>query len=156
MREGSLKYVVCPLCGSGNLEMKVQQRNAVEIREGEVVCCDCRRHYPVRKGILNLLSKPSETIAREVLGWQEMLGETSEELVATMLELPYLDDGVWITTAENFDQLLERVAFTGMRVLDIGAGRAWSSRRIVQAGASYVMALDILTQRFIGLETADI
>jgi len=85
------------------------------------------------------------------------LGETSEELIDTMLQLPhYNEDPLWISVAKSFDDIMEKVDFNGKKVLDIGAGRCWSTRHMILAGASYAVGVDIITERFIGLETADI
>jgi SAM-dependent methyltransferase len=49
------------------------------------------------------------------------------------------------------------VDFKDRRVVDIGAGRTWSSRHIAGlGGAREVVAVDVLTRRFLGLETADV
>lgn len=157
LREEVLTYVLCPHCGSSDLGVIAEQRNcSVEIRMGSVVCGHCSWNFPIREGILDFLPRPSVVAQREIAGWRAMLGETSDSLIRTMLSLPYLDDDIWVTTAANFDQIVEMVDAVGKRVLDIGAGRAWSSWRVLQAGAAYVLATDIMTQRYIGLKTADI
>ena len=156
MREDILKVVRCPLCHATSFEVVVMGRDEREIREGELVCCGCGYHHRIQKGIVNLLPSPTPVIRREQKGWVEMLGETTESLVETMLQLPYLEDDIWVTTHQNFDQVMAQVDLAGKSVLDIGAGRCWSSRRLCASGASYVVAVDILVERFIGLETADI
>jgi uncharacterized protein YbaR (Trm112 family)/ubiquinone/menaquinone biosynthesis C-methylase UbiE len=156
MREDILQYIQCPVCHSARLDIVVLKTDTREIREGELVCLDCGRRYPVRGGIVDLLPNPTPVIRSEQQGWVEMLGQTSAELVETMLRLPYLEDSIWVTTYENFDQVISEVSMKSKRLLDVGAGRCWSTRRILAAGASCAMALDILTERFIGLETADI
>ena len=156
MREDILKVIRCPLCHSTSFEVSVLERNEQEIREGELVCRDCGHHHPIQKGVLNLLPNPTPVIRREQAGWVEMLGETNESLVATMLQLPYLEDEIWVTTYQNFDQVMAQVDLTGASVLDVGAGRCWSARHFCRSGARFVLAIDILAERFIGLETADI
>jgi uncharacterized protein YbaR (Trm112 family)/ubiquinone/menaquinone biosynthesis C-methylase UbiE len=156
MREDVLQYILCPHCRSPRFDLTIAEKDEREIREGKLSCPACNHHYPIHKGILNLLLNPSSAIQSEQKGWVEMLGETSEELVETMLQLPYYKDDIWVTTAENYDQIMAQVDLTGKRVLDIGAGRCWSTRRMMMAGASRAVAVDILEARFIGLETADI
>lgn len=156
MRRDILTYIRCPICHSTDLDVATLERDEREIREGQLICLGCDHRHPIHKGIVNLLPNPTPVIQSEQQGWIELLGETHEGLVETMLELPYLEDGVWITTYKNFDDIMSKVNLAGKRVLDIGAGRCWSTRRIVTAGASYAMGLDILLERFIGLETADI
>lgn len=156
MREDILEYILCPICGSTCFDIVVFERDEKEIREGELACLGCDSHHLVHKGIVNLLPDPTPAIRSEQKGWVEMLGEATEDLVETMLKLPYLEDNTWVTTYENFDQAMSKIDLTGKRILDIGAGRCWSTRRFAIRGASYAMALDILSERFIGLETADV
>ena len=84
------------------------------------------------------------------------MGEVNSNLIDTMLELPYLEDDLWITAAKNFDQIISKIDLVGKCILDIGAGRCWSTRRLMAYGAKYAMALDILREEFIGLRTADV
>jgi SAM-dependent methyltransferase/uncharacterized protein YbaR (Trm112 family) len=156
MKDELLKYIRCPICHGRDFVITRADYDLAECREGEVQCVACARAYPVRKGILDLLPAPSPVILSEQKGWAEMLGETTEELVETMLALPYLADDLWSTVHTNFDQAMQLVDLSGKSVLDIGAGRGWSSRWMARAGAGNIVATDILTQRFIGLETADI
>lgn len=156
MRVDILEYIRCPVCSATSFDIGILEQDVYEVREGELVCHNCGRRYEIHKGIVNLLPNPSLEIMSEQKGWVEMLGETTEALVDTMLRLPYLQDDLWVTVSENFDQAVSKIDLTGKRVLDIGAGRCWSTRRLMLSGASYAMALDILKERFIGLETADI
>lgn len=157
VREELLEIIECPICRGRDLTLAAAVRGEREIREGEIVCPDCSRRYPIGKGIVDLLPQPTAVIESEQKGWAEMLGQPPEEEMArNMLLLPYHGGAIWETTARNFDQVLALTELDGKRVLDVGAGRCWSSRRIRMAGARYVLALDILRDRFIGLETADI
>jgi len=156
MRVDILEYVRCPVCSGTSFEIDILEQDVYEIREGGLLCRDCGRRYEIHKGIVDLLANPSPEVVSEQKGWVEMLGETTEDLVDTMLRLPYLQDDLWVTVSENFDQAISGVDLTGKCVLDIGAGRCWSTRRLLLGGASYAMGLDILKERFIGLETADI
>jgi len=132
-------------------------RDHREIREGCLTCQRCGSIHKIHRGIVDLLANPTETVLKEQQGWINLLGETSDDLVDTMLSLPYYDkDPMWINVGHNFDRILADVDVTGKSVLDLGAGRCWSSRRLMQRGATYVVALDILTNRYIGLETAEI
>lgn len=157
MREDILSYICCSRCQSTNLKINTTIRDEREIRQGEVICLECDTVFPIENGIVNLMPDPSPTIQDEQQGWIELLGETSDSLVDTMLQLPhYYEDALWIEVAQNFDGMLSQVDLKGKRVLDIGAGRCWSTRHLVLAGTRYALGLDILTERFIGLETADI
>ncbi len=127
LREEVLTYVLCPHCGSSDLGVIAEQRNcSVEIRMGSVVCAIVDGTSQSAKVSWASLPRPSVVAQREIAGWRAMLGETSDSLIRTMLSLPYLDDDIWVTTAANFDQIVEMVDAVGKRVLDIGAGRARS------------------------------
>ncbi len=157
MRKEILNFIRCPICREVEFELETAVANEHEIREGTVTCCTCHTAYPVSNGIVDLMPNPDQTIQNEQKGWSELLGETSEELIDTMLQLPhYGEDPLWISVAKSFDDIMEKVDFNGKKVLDIGAGRCWSTRHMVLAGASYAVGVDIITERFIGLETADI
>lgn len=157
MRQALLNYIRCPICSKTNFDLTVTQEDELEVREGYVTCAACDHSFSIRNGIVDLMPNPSKTIQNEQQGWSELLGETSEDLVDTMLKLPHYDeDELWINVAINFDGIMQHVDLRGKRVLDIGAGRCWSTRHIMLRGAQEAVGLDILTQRFIGLETADI
>jgi SAM-dependent methyltransferase len=74
-----------------------------------------------------------------------------------MTALPYYPHPPWPHLAPDFFQVFEHVDFKDRRVVDIGAGRTWSSRHIAALGrAREVVAVDVLTRRFLGLETAEV
>ena len=158
MRQDLLGQLLCPLCDSrSDFELHVDADDGREVREGRLTCRACARAYEIRRGILDLLPEPSDVIVSEQRGWLELLGDPpEEEMTRNMLLLPYHGGEIWETTAANFDHGMELVDVRGKRVVDIGAGRCWSSWRLMQAGARSVVALDVLRERFIGLETADI
>jgi SAM-dependent methyltransferase/uncharacterized protein YbaR (Trm112 family) len=156
MRASLLPLLICPACRTGKLELVVTERDAREVRAGFVFCARCRCRYPVQGGIVDVLGDPPEWIVREQQGWLKLLGETSSDLDAHMLQLPYLPDPHWMPQADNFDAILEQVAVAGARVLDMGSGRGWSARHIAKRGATQVVACDVLRQKYIGLETADL
>ena len=157
MRQEVLEHIRCPICKKVEFELETAVTDQREIREGTLTCRACQTSYPISKGIIDLMPNPDQTIQSEQQGWSELLGETSEELVDTMLQLPhYGEDLLWHNVAKSFDDIMAKVDFKGKKVLDIGAGRCWSTRHMVLAGASYAVGVDIITERFIGLETADI
>jgi SAM-dependent methyltransferase len=127
------------------------------VREGRLRCVACGREYAIEKGILDALDPADESLAREIKGWHELAGPLGEGLVPTMTALPYYPHAPWPHLAPDFFQLFEHVDFRDRRVVDIGAGRTWSSRHIAMLGrAREVVAVDVLTRRFLGLETADV
>jgi len=175
MREQLLRYITCPQCGSHRFDLtktRGEERNGKEkeenreIREGTVTCTTCAQEFTVHNGILDLLPNPREDIMLERRGWEDFIGdsERSDEFVAA---LPRPPRGVtnqhgaeliryWGPYADNFDQIFTNLQLKGdEKVLDVGAGRCWSTRNFARKGC-YCVALDISVKKFIGLETADV
>ncbi len=156
MRPELLSILICPSCKYSQLELVVTARDTREVRTGFIFCAACRSRYPIVDGIVDLLGEPPEAIVREQQGWLKLLGETTPDLDAHMLQLPDLPDPHWRPQAINFHSLLEQAHLDGTRVLDIGSGRTWSARWLLRHGAAEVVAIDVLRQKYIGLETAEL
>jgi SAM-dependent methyltransferase/uncharacterized protein YbaR (Trm112 family) len=147
----------CPFCGGGGLALEVASEDAVEVREGTLRCAGCGRVFPIRAGIGAFLDPADEVLRREIAGWHTLAGELGEGLVPTMTALPYYPHEPWPHTAPDFFQIFEAVDLAGRRVVDLGAGRTWSTRFLLTLGrAKEAVAVDILTRRFLGLETAEV
>ena len=157
MKRSFVESLRCPFCRAADLALTVTEEDTREVREGELTCPGCRRAFPVRKGIPDFLDPADEALAREVAGWIELAGPLGEGLVPVMTALPSFPHPPWPHLAPDFFQLFELFDFTGCRVVDIGAGRAWSTRFFATLGrAAEAVAVDVLTTRFLGLETADV
>jgi SAM-dependent methyltransferase len=160
LKQGFEASLICLGCRGGGLVLeatKQDEGDAGEVREGSLACPRCGPVYKVEKGILDALDPKDEALAREVNGWHQLAGPLGEGLVPTMTALPYYPHPPWPHLAPDFFQVFEHVDFQDRRVVDLGAGRAWSSRHIAALGrAREVVAVDVLTRRFLGLETADI
>ncbi len=147
----------CISCRRAGLTIRASEENDSEVREGAAACPDCGREFPIRNGILDTLDPADEVIQSEIRGWIELAGPLPEGLVSTMTALPYYPHGPWPHAAPDFFQLFEHVDFAGKHVVDIGAGRTWSTRFVKTIGrAEEVVALDVLQTRFLGLETAEV
>ena len=94
----------------------------------------------------------------EIDGWPAMAKaqgwyEPDDEVDA---HLPYSDprlgweDRTWRANEHSFSLLLERYVRPGMRVLEVGAAKAWAAQHLVPLGVEYV-ATDILADPNIGL-----
>jgi ubiquinone/menaquinone biosynthesis C-methylase UbiE len=156
MKREFVSTLRCLVCGAGQWEIFASREDEREIREGKIVC-GCGAEAPIRSGVIDFLDPNDEKLRREVHGWIELAGPLGEHLVPTMVALPYYPHGLWMEVGPDFLQLFEHFDFSGKRVVDIGAGRTWSSRHLALAGgAAEVVAVDVLTTRFLGLETSDI
>ena len=167
MRETLLEILACPVCGSDQLRLEVRERDAREIREGRLICQSCRAEIPIRKGVVQALLNPASTVAREAQGWVEMLAipEKAHEFRDDwILALPFVrpeqtpeQDAVriWNQVGKHFFENIDRINWRGKRVLEIGAGRCWAVAELARRGAIAV-GLDILSYKYLGLETADV
>jgi len=81
-------------------------------------------------------------------GWYEPDDEVDAVLPYVCRDLGW-DDRTWRANEHSFSLLLERVE-PGMRVLEVGAGRAWAAQHLVPRGVEYV-ATDILADPNVGL-----
>lgn len=157
MRESFASSLRCPACGKSEWRLSVRTRDTREVREGELTCGQCERRCAIERGIVDFLDPADEALAREIKGWHEMAGALEESLVPTMTALPWYPHEPWVHVAPDFFQLFEHVNFAGCRIVDIGAGRTWSSRFLMTVGrAAELVAVDVLKKRFLGLETADV
>ncbi len=167
MREQLLRLLACPLCLSTTLTLQVSERDACEIRQGQITCSACGAHLPIHQGIVHTLLASAETVAREAEGWVKMLDvpEKQHEFCDEwILALPFIRPEqtpdqesvrVWHTMGRHFREMVDHFEWQGKRVLEIGAGRCWVVAELARRGAEAV-GLDILTYKYLGLETADI
>ncbi|HVR08900.1 MAG TPA: methyltransferase domain-containing protein [Thermoanaerobaculia bacterium] len=164
MKKDFAATLCCPFCRAagmngapGGVALAVREEDEREVREGELTCAGCGRVFPVRAGIPDFLDRADEVLASEVRGWTQLAGHLHEGMVAQVAALPCFPHVPWPHVAPDFFQIFEHVDFAGGRVVDIGAGRTWSTRFLVTIGrASQAVAVDALTARFLGLETAEI
>lgn len=157
MRAEALEFLRCAKCAARPLALRSDEADAREIRAGALSCAACGASFAIRRGIPDLLDPDDQALAREVAGWETLAGELGEGLVPTMTALPWYPHPPWPHVAPDFFQIFEHLDLQGARILDFGAGRCWSSRHLAALGeGAQVVAVDVLTKRFLGLETADI
>lgn len=139
------------------MTLSVREEDEREVREGELRCGSCGRSFPIVRGVVDFLDPADEALRREIEGWHALAGPLGDGLVATMAALPWYPHDPWIHLAADFFQIFEHVSFEGRRVVDLGAGRTWASRFLATVGrAREVVAVDVLTRKYLGLETADL
>src|SRR5262249_760411 len=161
VREDSVKRefapnLRCSSCGSSCWNVLAEREDEREVREGRIVC-RCGAEVPIQNGVLDFLDPNDERLRREVEGWIAMAGSLPDHLVTQMTALPYYPHDPWLEFAPDFFQIFGHFSFEGKRVIDLGAGRTWSSRHLATIGrAADVIAVDVLTTKYLGLETADI
>jgi ubiquinone/menaquinone biosynthesis C-methylase UbiE/uncharacterized protein YbaR (Trm112 family) len=145
-----LDILRCPVC-----------RAQVDPDGDGLRCRGCAAVFPVVDDMPRMLDDRLPGIdakRRELEGWPAMAKahgwyERDDE---TDAHLPYLnrdlgwDDKNWRATEHSFSLLLDRYVRPGMRVLEVGAAKAWAAQHLVPLGCEYV-ATDILADDVIGL-----
>lgn len=184
MRTGLLRLARCPACHATGIELSspgdpgseagesegAGREPPREMREAELSCRACGAAYPVEKGIACLLFEPTAGIISEMGAWSDKIDsryedpEIQKRQRELLLSLPNIPEElepeengrkVWALEGEMFERFVLGRDLAGATVLDIGAGRCWTSAAVAGRGAE-VVALDILKKMYIGLETADI
>jgi ubiquinone/menaquinone biosynthesis C-methylase UbiE/uncharacterized protein YbaR (Trm112 family) len=167
LRDTLVDLLRCSACQSHNLELVIQVRDVREIREGELICRACENHLPIRQGIVHALPTLPQEIAAEIQGWIDLLDvpeKQHEFRDEWILALPFIRPEqtpdqesiqVWHTMGRHLLKIVDRFDWSGKRVLEIGAGRCWVVAELARRGAEAV-GLDILTHKYLGLETADV
>lgn len=170
MRQDIMEILACPLCSGLDFSLDVLEEDVREIRHATLSCGSCDTLYEVDNGILSIMPISRDEVASEIEAWSEKIPiETfTDELHTTyremMLSLPYLDERhekeiqsrvQWYLFGKNFEEFGLSGELNDQLVLDIGAGRCWTSAALASRGAR-VIALDILTSLYLGLETGDV
>jgi SAM-dependent methyltransferase len=156
MRRPFAEALRCLSCRAA-LRLEVVEEDASEVRSGKLVCSSCAALYPIVRGIPDFIDSTDRVLAEEVAGWIQLAGQLGDHLIPTMTALPSYPRGPWPLVAPDFFQIFECFDFSGRKVLDLGAGRTWSTRYLVGLGKpAEAVAVDIMTEKFLGLETAEI
>ncbi len=156
MRRTFAEALRCRTCHAP-LRLEVDTEDAREVRGGRLVCATCAAVYPIARGIPDFIDPADRGLAEEVAGWIRLAGQLGDHLIPTMTALPSYPRGPWPLVAPDFFQIFESFDFSGKRVVDLGAGRTWSTRFLVGLGKpAEAVAVDIMTERYLGLETAEI
>ena len=147
-----LELLRCPFC-----------RASLEEAEGSLACPGCGRTFAVADGIPLMLHEelPGARAKRaEAAGWVEKARAEGwyEPDDAVDSVLPFVneelgwDDLNWRSNSHSIRVLLDRFVGErrGLRVLELGAAKAWGSRFWLERGCEYV-ATDILADPKIGL-----
>lgn len=176
MKREFIERLKCLSCQSGRFQLKAAVETAEEVREGEVICESCRRVYPIRFGVLNMLPAqlPEEVkhekehaesfdyLVNETGGRWTINRETAAQHRGLFLSLPQGDGSHYFKPGGSFDNQAGNAARyfktleilnlkKGARILEVGASFGWSPWRFAQRGCD-VTALDVTNY----LEVADI
>ncbi|MBU1120519.1 methyltransferase domain-containing protein, partial [Candidatus Micrarchaeota archaeon] len=162
MRKKSLEKISCPECNSNEFHLTKKNENKTEIREGIIECKGCRKKFSIKNGIIDLLLNPSKSIVNEQKGWMHDHKKNFESVRRNefILSLPRPqnpeDKEWWEEQATNYEFVFEKMKLSGKEsVLDLGAGRCWSTRDFAKKGCEAI-ALDIVREKYVGLESSDL
>jgi ubiquinone/menaquinone biosynthesis C-methylase UbiE len=134
-------------------------QNRDDILEGEIKCRHCGSTFPVVDGILRF-DIADKRVLREVAQWEVFAdSEGWLELNELYLEsLPSSGSNVlmkgdtigWMGHEYNFFRVLKSLCLKDKSILDLGAGRCWSSKWMALVGGE-VVAFDAMTHPSTGL-----
>lgn len=168
MKEELLKILKCPAC-KGKFDLKIENQT-FEIKEGELKCRSCASVFKISNGIVILIkhTEIDESKKKEIEGWKarrrkaEKTSEVKVEKEQTeyqstsyLLSLPYINKTslpervneaeikYWENVSSCFDICLKRLSITkNLRLLEVGAGSGWASKRFSDLGCN-VVAMDL-------------
>lgn len=159
VKEETLRKLQCVKCKAGPFDTV-----ATNGRLEALVCRACRHSYPFQNGIINAGVQDPKVLG-EVAQWAKF-ADSEGWLHPTDLYLESLpsraanilapkDTITWMDHEYNFFRTLDGIQVKGRDLLDLGAGRCWSSKWLALLGAN-VIALDALDHPTIGLGAGDV
>jgi SAM-dependent methyltransferase len=143
----------CPFC-----------RSTLAEADADLRCTGCSRSFGITDDGIPLMLHPDLPGAKEKLaeaegwlvkaqeeGWYEPDDAVDRVLPFVNRELGW-DNPLWLANGHSFQVLLDRYVQEqrGLRVLELGAAKAWAARFWLERDCEYV-ATDILVDRQIGL-----
>ncbi len=163
MKRPLLDYLVCPVCHR-QLQLAITKQSDDVIESGTLHCARCNFTFLISNGIPNMLSPQLPGIEeklREARGWVELSKQQGwyypDEKID--LALPYVVETLgwdmaeassWAATKVSFEYMMARYVRPGMRVLEVGAAKAWAGRYFNERRCEYT-ACDIMDDPNIGL-----
>lgn len=158
----TLEKIRCPACGGRDHTVRLSGERPPGLDSGEAVCLTCGATAPIIDGMLDFRSTLGPDLEQERCQWEVFAAsegwlEPPEEYLVTLPNpsVPVPRDTLnWHIHAWNFERMLEAVDVAGKRVLDVGAGRCWSTRLLAQRDARCT-ATDIMEHPTIGLGAAE-
>lgn len=142
MHERLLEVLACPYCGSA-LEVRVREKDGINIKEGALLCSNCFREYEIKESIVDFLGeehKNQKQSKKKVVEWKTDK-ETWDTIVGSL--------------DSNYDLFVKKCR--GDFILDWAGGNGWKSGWIKQAKSESIVinmdpALDSLSKSPEGVE----
>lgn len=164
MKESILDFILCPKCNGNRFDLKIEERDSNEIREGVIECKnrECNHKMRVCKGTVDCLYNLSKIVIREIKENDVVAYKRRKKDERWLLKLPLSDNfgnekcmDINKGYLDNVHFITKKVSLKGKRLLDIGAGTCWTTNIFSKKGANAV-ATDISTKKFVGLYSADV
>lgn len=164
MNRSLLDSLRCPNCKKSSFSLHKTEGDDLRVREGRITCNNCAKYFDIKKGILEFDIEDKELL-REMAQW-EVFAESEGWLKPNELYLESLpsagskllmkkDTIGWLCHEYNFFTMLDKIDVNDKYILDLGAGRCWSSKWLTKKGGK-VVAYDALAHPTIGMGAADI
>lgn len=160
MKLDFLNQLSCTHCKSGPLRCARGEgldRDAVST--GEIRCDSCGAEFPIRDGIVMFDITNTETL-REMSQWERFAESEGwlEKNEGYLESLPSAGSNVlmkgdtigWLYHEYEFFSMVTSLNLTNKRILDLGAGRCWSSKWMSLMGG-VVVAFDAMSHPTVGL-----
>lgn len=153
----------CPRCHGRDVTVTLAGKDSAPLDDGTVACRGCGATMEIIDGMIDARGVLPEPLRRESRQW-EVFAQSEDWLAPPeeyLLTLPRPtvtvpgDTLTWPVHAWNFEQMLDRVDVAGKRVLDVAAGRCWSTRLLCERGARCT-ATDIMEHPTIGLGVGEL
>jgi ubiquinone/menaquinone biosynthesis C-methylase UbiE len=164
MKKELVNKLKCPECGAMDFGVVATGGEEAGVMDGALTCRGCGAETPVSGGIV-CFRIHDEKVLREKAQWEVFAGSEGwlesdvrylESLPSSGANLLKKNDTLnWGVHEWNFFNVLRALGVQGMEVLDLGAGRCWSSRWITLAGGR-VTALDAMEHKTLGLGAGDV
>jgi SAM-dependent methyltransferase len=131
MKESLLPFLICPAC-AGELSLRADAREGLEIVAGGLRCAGCRADYPIRNGVPRFADVANDATQRE----------TAENFGAQWLEFDRVEP-------HHQQQFLDWIApvtpdfLRGKLVLEGGCGKGRHTRAVAEWGARAIVGVDL-------------
>ena len=160
MKESFVNALICPYDHSG-LNLAVDSKDDVEVREGRLTCLEDDRHqYSVRNGIVYFGTGIDDSLVQKEIKEQTSKRYSDSRLYDSKFIAGFPENlpAIWPNNKNfgpDFRDLISHLTLGyGSRTLDIGTGFCWSSRILSERGGE-VVALDVSDRSIDGLGAAD-
>lgn len=159
MKKSAVKYFFCLKCRNSKFTVFGRQIRNI-ISTGKLLCNTCGNVYQIRKGMVYTISKFSPETKAEIIAWKKFAESEGwlnpPKNYLNLLPSPKAlllvptDTINWKYHEQNFFDLIDSINFKGKMVLDLAAGRCWSTKHLSLLGAN-CFATDIMDNPTIGL-----